>query len=252
MLKHLKNDYERIEYLQNLLVSFSTGGGGDEQEYKYLRELFLKDLTLSKLLPDFVRTKRSLSEFWEFIKGKFEHYAERRKFLWESFNPAFSYVEGLKTAPSDKNISETLKSFDRDTIHRGWEKASGRVKDDPDGAITGARALLESVCKFILDEKGISYNSDAIELHDLYKMTAKELNLSVDQHHEGIFKQILGGCSGVVSGLGLLRNKFGDAHGSGKRKIQPKERHAELAVNLAGSMALFLVRTFLETEIAED
>ena len=34
---------------------------------------------------------------------------------------------------------------------------------------------------------------------------------------------------GVVSGLGMLRNKLGDAHGSGKAKVKPKERHAELA-----------------------
>jgi len=248
MLEHLKNDYERVEYLQNLLVSFSTGGGGDEQEYKYLRDLFLKDSVIGELLPDFVRTKRSFNEFWEFIKRKFDHYAERREFLWDSFNPALSYLEERKVIPSSDTISETLKSFDKNTIHRGWEKALGRVKSDPEGAITSARALLESVCKFILDEKRVQYNSGVIELHELYKLTAKELNLSVEQHHEDIFKQILGGCSGVVSGLGSLRNKFGDAHGSGKTGVRPKERHAELAVNLAGSMTLFLVRTYLENK----
>lgn len=246
MLEHLKNDYERVEYLQNLMVNFSTGGGGDEQEYKYLRDLFLKDKTISALLPDFVRTRRTLNEFWSFIKYKFDHYVERREFLWLSFNPVLSFLEERKMTPSGDAISETLKHFDNDTIHHEWEKALGRIKNDPEGAITSARTLLESVCKFILDEKCVVYNSATIDLHELYKVTAKELNLSVEQHHEDVFKQILGGCSGVVNGLGVLRNKLGDAHGSGKVSIRPKGRHAELAVNLAGSMALFLARTYLE------
>lgn len=54
---------------------------------------------------------------------------------------------------------------------------------------------------------------------------------------------ILGGCSAVVNGLGTLRNKLGDAHGQGKIPVTPAARHAELAVNLAGSLALFLVST---------
>ena len=36
-----------------------------------------------------------------------------------------------------------------------WDKARARRQDDPEGAITAARSLLESVCKHILDELGI-------------------------------------------------------------------------------------------------
>jgi hypothetical protein len=90
----------------------------------------------------------------------------------------------------------------------------------------------------------IEFNETNIELSELYKMTAKELNLSPDQHNEPIFKQILGGCSGIVNGLGTLRNKYGDAHGSSPITVKPKPRHAELAVNLAGTMALFLISTY--------
>jgi len=60
-----------------------------------------------------------------------------------------------------------------------------------------ARTLIESVCKHILDETGITY-SDKDDLPKLYKETAKQL------------------------------------------------RHAALAVNLAGSMAAFLVATWEE------
>ena len=70
--------------------------------------------------------------------------------------------------------------------------------------------------------------------------------MSPDQHNEKLFKQILDGCSGIVSGLGSLRNSLGDAHGQGKRPVKPAPRYAELAVNLAGAVALFLVTTFEE------
>jgi hypothetical protein len=70
------------------------------------------------------------------------------------------------------------------------------------------------------------------------------LNLSPAQHTEQIFKQILGGCKSVVEGLGAMRNKISDAHGKGKKSIKPASRHAELAVNLAGSMATYLVSTW--------
>ncbi len=62
--------------------------------------------------------------------------------------------------------------------------------------------------------------------------------------HEENRLEILGGCSGIVNGLGSLRNKHGDAHGSGPKAIKPKPRHAELAVNLAGTMAIFLIETY--------
>jgi len=61
---------------------------------------------------------------------------------------------------------------------------------------------------------------------------------------EQVFKQILGGCATAVNGLAGIRNKLSDAHGKGPHAARPSARHAELAVNLAGSMAAFLVSTW--------
>ena len=124
-----------------------------------------------------------------------------------------------------------------------WEKALYRRKLDPDGAITAARTLLETVCKHILDENGIEYNNKT-DLPQLYHLVSVELCLSPSQYTENVFKQILGGCSAIVNGLGTLRNRLGDAHGQGKKPVRAAARHAELAVNLAGSVALFLVETW--------
>ena len=43
-----------------------------------------------------------------------------------------------------------------------------------------------------------------------------------------------------------MRNKIGDAHGMRPRAVKRKPRHAELAVNLAGTMASFLAATWRE------
>jgi hypothetical protein len=101
---------------------------------------------------------------------------------------------------------------------------------------------LETVCKHILEKKEIIYD-EKIEFHQLYKLVSDCLNLSPEQHTEKLFKQILGGCSAVVNGLGSLRNKLGDAHGKSMKHVRPLSRHAKLVVNLAGSMSLFLVET---------
>ncbi|WP_162932471.1 abortive infection family protein [Solimonas sp. K1W22B-7] len=145
--------------------------------------------------------------------------------------------------PADELISQALISFDGVGVNEAWRKALGRRAEDPEGAITAAKTLLETVCKHILDELNVTYG-EADDLPKLYASAATQLKLSPDQHSEKVFKTILGNCQSVVGNLAGLRNKLGDSHGQGKRYVRPQSRHAELAVNLAGSMAMFLVSTF--------
>ena len=246
MLNELKSNFEKGQYLQNLLISHATGGISDNGDYQNLRQIFIENPETKPLLPEFVRTNRDLPQFWQYIKFKFKHYAERRNYIYREFVPLLDCIEDKTTVPSDDPISERLKQFNEESVHSVWSRALDRRKTDPEGAITAARTLLETVCKHILDDRGIEYDATKIELHELYKLTANELNLSPSQHTQDIFKQILGGCSAVVNGLGSLRNKLGDAHGQGSKPVRPAPRHSELAVNLAGSVALFLVTTFQE------
>jgi hypothetical protein len=243
MLDDYKNDLERAQSLQNILIATATGNTGDDASYKYLRGFFIQVASYNDLLPSFVRTNRELGQFWQFIKHKFSSYAERRSYIWEEFTPLIDQLEGKNHRPLDASTSQTLKAFDQESIHAAWQRALNRRTNDPEGAITAARTLLETVCKHILDSRSISYDSNRIELHELYKLTATELNLAPSQHTEDLFKQILGGCSAIVNGLGILRNRHGDAHGKGQNAVRPATRHAELAVNLAGSVSLFLVST---------
>ena len=235
--------FDHTETLQNLLISQATGGGEDDAEYIRLRQMVLSNSALDPLLPKFLRTCRNLAQFWQFIKFKFGTYAERRNYIWEEFRPILAAIEQGSLAPSDSVVTQTLQKFDASHVQGAWSKALERRSSDPEGAITSARTLIESVCKHILDESGITYD-DGLDLPKLYKLTAETLKLAPSQHTEQVFKQILGGCTAIVEGLGSLRNRLSDAHGKGKIGSKPASRHAELAVNLSGALAIYLLATW--------
>ena len=71
MLDDYKNDLERAQGLQNILIATATGSRGDDASYKYLRAFFIEKSSYNDLLPSFVRTNREIGQFWQFIKGKF-------------------------------------------------------------------------------------------------------------------------------------------------------------------------------------
>lgn len=234
---------EEVEALQNLLVSQATGGHEDDAEYRRLRTKLRLEPELHPHSPQFLQTCSTLSQFWQFIKYKFSTYRERREYIWSEFRPLLDRLEGHTASPADPTVTETLERLNADAVHQAWQRALERRLDDPEGAITAARTLLETVCKHILDEAGTTYPASA-DLPHLYRLTATVLRLAPSQHTEQVFKQILGGCTSVVESLGALRNRLGDAHGKGKGSPKPALRHAELAVNLAGAMATFLVATW--------
>ncbi len=154
------------------------------------------------------------------------------------------------TTPADDDIGKTLAAFNPTEIHARWQEALKRRSTDPRAAITLARTILEDTCKWIIHEAGKDFK-DEDDLPALYRSLAKILKLAPDDHTEQVFKQILGSCQSIVESLGAIRNKLGDAHSQGPKRAKPQTRHAELAVNLAGTMATFLIATW-EARSAAD
>lgn len=243
MVLDLKTDFDHADALVGILIDISTGGKPDEYGYTQLRNYLIADKTFSDLLPAWFLRKRSTNQYWQFIKHEFSTYAERREFIWSEFEKLLAFCENGNEGCAEPGITSGLEQLDSGSVNRAWLRALERIESDPEGAITAGRTLLESVCKHILDLRKVVYNSNKMKINHLYRMVAEELNLAPEQHDEDVFKQILGGCSSVVNGLGMLRNKLGDAHGTGVGHIRPQPRHARLVVNLAGAMALFFVET---------
>lgn len=231
-----------LETMKHMLISTACGGDRAAGSYPDLRKSLIKS-SIGARLPRFIHTCRDLAEFWGFIQPKFRHYRERSAFLVEEFAPLLDELERAELHPGITPIQDTLAKVDSNHVRDAWQKALDRRTEDPEGAITAARTLLETVCKHILDNCSIPYN-DKEELPGLHALAIEQLNLAPSQHTEPIFKAILGNCQAVVNGLGTIRNRLGDAHGRALRQVKPAPRHAELAVNLAGTMASFLVSTW--------
>ena len=157
-----------------------------------------------------MHTCRDLSQFWQFIKREFSTYQERREFLWNEFEPLLTDLESYPQAVLQMTDAQLLTRLSQDAVQAVWQRALERRNADPEGAITSARTLLETVCKHILDDLSIAYD-DTADLPKLYRLASDALNIAPSQHSEPVFKQILGGCTAVVEGLGALRNRLGDA-----------------------------------------
>lgn len=228
--------------LKEGLVKRAHGGQLEEADYQALRRTLTSDSRLRNVLPTFVRDCRTVSEYWDFIKGQ-GSWANRREFLKLEFGPLLSALEQGLGTPADGVISAGLSVVDAEYVKDTWDKALERRNGDAEGAITLARTLLENVCKYILDESGIGYTNND-DLPKLYHKAAEQMNLAPSQHSEESFKKILGSSQAIVNGLAELRNTLGDAHGTGKVAAKPSARHAQLAVNIAGAMATFLVSTW--------
>lgn len=243
--------FERVLHYQDQLISAFTGSPISSEDYSALRNDLMNNPAFAGLFPDFLKRNRDTGALWSFAKSVSPSWEPRRQFIRESFAALLDHLE--RSAPVAALVSEGLSRLDAEHVQRLWEKALARCPADPDGAVTAARTLVESTCKLILEATGSNAKVD--DLHDLpklYRKTADQLSLSPSQHSEDAFKRILGGCASVVEGLGTLRNKVGDAHGQGKRAVKPQPRHAFLAVNLAGAMALFLVETWAAKNAVGD
>jgi len=133
--------------------------------------------------------------------------------------------------------------MDYDNVKEHFEKALLKCADDIDGSLTSACSTLESIFKTILDELDIPYPKDK-SISGLSKVVLKVLKLSPDSHSDPEIKRILGGLSNIISGIGVLRTGYGDAHGEGKKRAKLQLRHAKLVINSCTTVGLFILETY--------
>jgi hypothetical protein len=230
------NLLSKVTILKNFLTDVAVGGNRDEDKYQLLKTSLLRATVIKDIVPAIVKDSYSLTEFWPAIQST-GGYAARRTFLSKAFAPLLNFLQ-KQAMPIEAEVL-----IDEQHINEVWRKALERLKNDPEGAITSARTLIETVCKHILDSLGETYD-ETVDLPKLYKLAATRLSLSPDQHAENAFKQILTGASSIVAGMAALRNKLSDAHGRRIANVKPSPRHAALTVNIAGAMSSFLLQTF--------
>jgi len=92
-IEFLRTDYEKVDYICNLLISRARGEESSNEDYKTLRSDLLSNKKIKEYFPTWLRTNRSLESFWGFIKPKFSSYAERTNFLNSEFAPILNFLE---------------------------------------------------------------------------------------------------------------------------------------------------------------
>jgi hypothetical protein len=124
------------------------------------------------------------------------------------------------------------------------------VDSDSELAIGCAKEFVETICKSILDERGIT-RDEGWDLPKLVKATMEELKLVP----EGVpdqakaadtIKKLLGNLSQVTFRIAELRNPYGTGHGKVATTRGLSLRHARLAVGSATTLGTFLYETHLE------
>lgn len=140
--------------------------------------------------------------------------------------------------PVDESLADLFGRIPSHSIREKWEKALHRRITDPSGAITAARALLETTLKWIIEQRGDKPTENNKEL---FNKTIDALGLVVKGKP---IEKTIAGLDSIIWGIGDMRNKHGDAHGAASDAVAPTKSEAGFCVNLAGSVALYLLEEF--------
>jgi hypothetical protein len=144
---------------------------------------------------------------------------------------------------------EAAARIDSTHISQQLTRMEGAVDTDPELAIGTAKEFVESICKTILDERGVEHDKKD-DLPALVKKTTKSLNLTADDISDtakaaDTIKKMLSNLGTIVQGSAELRNAYGTGHGKSKSQASSglTPRHARLAVGAAATLGVFLFET---------
>ena len=154
---------------------------------------------------------------------------------------------GIASIPAISAAKETFSGTDLTYVMQQITRMESAVNSDPGLAIGTAKELVETCCKTILDERGISV-SDSLDLSQLVKTTSKELKLTRDDISDQAkaaetIKRLLSNLATITQGISELRNRYGTGHGKSAGSKGLSSRHAKLAVGAASTLAVFLAET---------
>ena len=224
--------------MENILTAVATGQAADTSDFADVRDVLVQSSLVQGVLPDFVIICHTPGEFEGMMKREVGGYRERRQFISDAFAPMKAVLTSDRGGALHEPMTLVLSRYDR--LMATWMQARNRVSDDPAGAITAARSLVESAFKHSLDEHGIQYTSsdDAPKLAKRYLSNC--LGSVPPQSAEAV-RKLYGNVTTAVHALSQMRNELGDAHGSGPGTPPATVALARLAVDVACALTLFVL-----------
>ena len=206
---------------------------------------------------DIDRLLYAYGELMSQMQGSDESESSRKeKLLQRMERDGYSYQGGrFIPQPSRRQqpLIDAIRNYAADLDLEGLQSQIHRLaqaaENDPSLAVGTAKELVETICKTILETRGVPTNDQ--ELSKLVRATAKELALlpdAIPDNAKGsdVIRRLLSNLNQVVQGLAELRNLYGTGHGRAGRVKGIHPRHARLAVGAATTLATFLLETHLE------
>lgn len=145
-----------------------------------------------------------------------------------------------KTA-TNSVITPALKKINSDYIRDMTLRAQENISLGYfDSALTQARTLLEDVFIYVLEKENIENKKNG-DINDLYKQVKDLYHMHNDPNMDKRINGLLSGLNCIVSSIGEMRNKAGDAHGHGSQRKSIRDYHARLYVNSAMTLADFVL-----------
>lgn len=146
--------------------------------------------------------------------------------------------------------SERLKEqFSSEYMSQQIDALNTLRNENPTDAIGKAKDLVESCCKTILKESGVTVQN-SWGMSELVKATMRVLDIATESVSDNLpeaatVRKILGSLSGLAGGIAEFRNHWGSGHGKAADFEPLFRRHANLAVGSSITLTEYLWDTYL-------
>ncbi len=238
---HELDDHEKLKLVKKLKQIVIEVVKGDvyprqhNSEYSYLHYKIMR--AQIDLVPEIVEMCNNAAGLISYLETETKSISDGAEIVNTQFAPLLAV---LSSFPGDDPISDAITGLGIDQINKVWSRCLERRTTEPDAAITSARSLVETVCKHIVLEPQDADDED-LDFVVLYKKAVTKLNLHPTQAVDKQYKQLLQGCLSIINPIGTIRNWTADSHGSDPKTVPVSVDEATLIVNIAGSIAMFLL-----------
>lgn len=251
-----------LDFTNNTFDVFTTASVGEALQTKYglskgkslvayLNET--SDADRTKLLVDLFHHYEDEMEYEynpnyeDYLYSGISRYDEKYAKIYLKCKEIIDRLGGGTVAIT--KVAETLKiKFSSEYLSKQIDLMVQMQTTNPTNAIGMAKELIESCCKTILDEKGVTYSKDD-GVPQLASKTMDILNLlpanvqATDRGADAI-KAVLGSLRAIPTKLAEIRNPFGSGHGKSASFQGLEIRHAKLAVGSSITFVDFIWSTY--------
>lgn len=162
-----------------------------------------------------------------------------------SGKPIFGYRPAIDGArPRLQEAERVAEALSGRYVAQQVRRLREAVEKDTELAIGTAKEFLETLCKTILNERGVAVPKNE-DFPGLVNRTVESLSvvpkgIAAQPQSEKTIIRLLGNLGAIAHQLAEMRNQSGTGHGKSADHVGLQKRHARLAAGAAETLAVFL------------